>query len=220
MGPWLHSVGRGSRVAVAVVPAGSCSSDSTPSLGTSVCPGCGPKRENFFKRQAEGVRGVYSGKASQGPARPVSSLHQPGPAPPAAREPWTVEGGGWVGARPPFPLVRCKPLPRSRPDFFCFWAWPACLPFSQEVYPIADKLSQSPPPVSAPPFRAGPSGCPDLQPRPAVPLGEVWEEHQPHPGDDSLPVASLVPTAGSPTLLVLPVWLLKAENSLPHRERS
>ena len=34
----------GSCMAVAVVQAGSCSSDSTPSLGTSVCHGCGPKK--------------------------------------------------------------------------------------------------------------------------------------------------------------------------------
>ena len=33
-----------SRVAVAVVQAGSCSSDSTPSLGTSICCRCGPKK--------------------------------------------------------------------------------------------------------------------------------------------------------------------------------
>ena len=36
---------RGSGVAVAVVWSGSCSSDSTPSLGTSVCRGCGPKKQ-------------------------------------------------------------------------------------------------------------------------------------------------------------------------------
>ena len=34
----------GSRVAVAVVQASGYSSDSTPSLGTSMCPGCGPKK--------------------------------------------------------------------------------------------------------------------------------------------------------------------------------
>ena len=33
----------GSHVAVAVVQAGNCSSDSTPSLGTSMCCRCGPK---------------------------------------------------------------------------------------------------------------------------------------------------------------------------------
>ena len=33
----------GSRVAVAVAQAGSCSSHSTPSLGTSICHRCGPK---------------------------------------------------------------------------------------------------------------------------------------------------------------------------------
>ena len=32
-------------VSGAVVRAGSYSSDSTPSLGTSICPGCGPKKQ-------------------------------------------------------------------------------------------------------------------------------------------------------------------------------
>ena len=35
-----------SRVAVAVVEAGNCSSDSTPSLGTSMCREGGPKKTN------------------------------------------------------------------------------------------------------------------------------------------------------------------------------
>ena len=35
----------GSRVAVTVAKAGSCSSDSTPSLGTSICHGCGSKKQ-------------------------------------------------------------------------------------------------------------------------------------------------------------------------------
>ena len=45
------SCGRGRKwgsdpcVAVAVVQAGSCSSDSPPSLGTSICRGCGPKNK-------------------------------------------------------------------------------------------------------------------------------------------------------------------------------
>ena len=39
--PWPHSVGRGSRVAVAVVQAGSSSSNLTPGLGISIC---GPKK--------------------------------------------------------------------------------------------------------------------------------------------------------------------------------
>ena len=34
----------GSHVAMAVVSNGSCSSNSPPSLGTSICPGCGPKK--------------------------------------------------------------------------------------------------------------------------------------------------------------------------------
>ena len=36
----------GSGVAVAVVPAGSCSSDWTPSLGTSICRRCDPKKKS------------------------------------------------------------------------------------------------------------------------------------------------------------------------------
>ena len=39
----------GSHVAVAVVKASSCSSDSTPSLGTSMCYGCGPKKQKKKK---------------------------------------------------------------------------------------------------------------------------------------------------------------------------
>ena len=39
----------GSRVAVTVVQTGSCSSDSIPSLGTSVCRMCGLKRQNKNK---------------------------------------------------------------------------------------------------------------------------------------------------------------------------
>ena len=35
----------GSCVAVAVAQAGGCSSDSTPSLGTSMCCRCGPKKQ-------------------------------------------------------------------------------------------------------------------------------------------------------------------------------
>ena len=40
----------GSAVALAVVQASDCSSDSTPSLGTSICCGCGP-RKNFIQLQ-------------------------------------------------------------------------------------------------------------------------------------------------------------------------
>ena len=35
----------------AVVQAGNCSSDSTPSLGTSICPRCGPKKIKEKKRK-------------------------------------------------------------------------------------------------------------------------------------------------------------------------
>ena len=51
---WCRSQRRlGSRVAVAVavpgVEADSCSSDLTPSLGTSICCGCGPKKKTKNK---------------------------------------------------------------------------------------------------------------------------------------------------------------------------
>ena len=41
----------GTCVAVAVVEAGSYSSHSTPSLGTSICHGCGPKKKKKKKNQ-------------------------------------------------------------------------------------------------------------------------------------------------------------------------
>ena len=50
--------GSGSGIAMAVAVAGSCSSYSTPSLGTSRCHGCGPKKTtkkiiNLFKGNIE-----------------------------------------------------------------------------------------------------------------------------------------------------------------------
>ena len=48
---WL---GHGIEVAVAVV--GSCSSDSTPNLGTSICCGCGPKK--IHKKEKENNRKI------------------------------------------------------------------------------------------------------------------------------------------------------------------
>ena len=43
----------GSRVAEAVVCAGSCSIDLTPRLGTSICCGYGPKKKTDLKRPAK-----------------------------------------------------------------------------------------------------------------------------------------------------------------------
>ena len=40
----------GSGIAVAVVEAGSCISDLTPSLGISICHGCSPKKEKKKKK--------------------------------------------------------------------------------------------------------------------------------------------------------------------------
>ena len=40
----------GSGIVVAVAVAGSCSSDSTPRLGTSICCGCSPKKPKEKKK--------------------------------------------------------------------------------------------------------------------------------------------------------------------------
>ena len=45
----------GSGVAVAVTLAGGCSSDSTPSLGTSICHRCGPKKRKQNKQTNKNV---------------------------------------------------------------------------------------------------------------------------------------------------------------------
>ena len=52
--PWPRSVGYGSGVAVAVVQAGSCSSDSTAGLGTSICCRCG------LKKKETGLKGAVN----------------------------------------------------------------------------------------------------------------------------------------------------------------
>ena len=50
--PWYRSQMRlGSGVAVA--KAGSYSSDSTPSLGTSICRGCGPRKDKKSKKKKD-----------------------------------------------------------------------------------------------------------------------------------------------------------------------
>ena len=51
---WLES-----GVAVAVVQAGSCSSDLTSSLGISICYGCGPKKKKKLSREAEWTDKVH-----------------------------------------------------------------------------------------------------------------------------------------------------------------
>ena len=42
----------GSHVGVVVLKAGSCSSDSTPSLGTSICHRCGHKKKKKVNKQS------------------------------------------------------------------------------------------------------------------------------------------------------------------------
>ena len=49
---WCRSKTRfESGIAVAVAKAGSCSSDSSPSLGTSICHRCGPKKQKRKKKK-------------------------------------------------------------------------------------------------------------------------------------------------------------------------
>ena len=74
----------GSRVAVAVVEAGGYSSDSTPSLGTSMCPECGPKKTEDTKtlpgirHEAQRFKPGSPGSAKR-KVRPLLPL-LPGPA--------------------------------------------------------------------------------------------------------------------------------------------
>jgi len=52
--PWCTSqMWLGSCVAMAMALAGSCSSKLTPSLGTSICCRCGPKKKKKKKRERE-----------------------------------------------------------------------------------------------------------------------------------------------------------------------
>ena len=64
----------GSHVAVDVVQAGSCSSNSTPSLETSICRECGPKEKkknlNLSKRMNWPFQWILKGKK-----RYKNSLH-------------------------------------------------------------------------------------------------------------------------------------------------
>ena len=46
-----------SHIAVAVVQASGCSSDSTPGLGTSICLRCGPKNQKQKKKKKENCQG-------------------------------------------------------------------------------------------------------------------------------------------------------------------
>ena len=50
MQTWLRS-----RIAVAVVQAGGYNSDSTPTLGTSICCGCGPKKTHTHTKKNQVV---------------------------------------------------------------------------------------------------------------------------------------------------------------------
>ena len=77
-------------MAVAVVEAGSCSSDSTPGLGTSMCCRWGPKKQKKNKRKKKELNpdsscdGAESGKSlllgqEPGRARPPAAAPGSGP---------------------------------------------------------------------------------------------------------------------------------------------
>ena len=55
----------GSGIAVALVQAGSNSSDQTPSLGTSICHGCGPKKTKDKKKRSTNNK-CWRGRGEKG----------------------------------------------------------------------------------------------------------------------------------------------------------
>ena len=91
--PWPRSAGKGPgvavsrkhgsdpRVAVAVVQAGKGSSDSTPSLGTSICYECGPKKQKKKPTKGQLSNAVSNTRSCHFPreVRDLSSQQQRGP---------------------------------------------------------------------------------------------------------------------------------------------
>ena len=67
---WLRSCD-----AVAVLWAGSCSSDSNPSLVISICHGCGPKKTGKKKKERLGYRHIQ--KRTVGKHREKVALYKP-----------------------------------------------------------------------------------------------------------------------------------------------
>ena len=112
----------GSHVAVAVVQASGCSSDSTPGLGTSRCRRCSPKMTNPL---------FHPSLSYRHPLTPTSSLEVAGGCFPLRRVP-TVPRGLFRGAFPRSPSVppgSCPAPPQTAPS--SAHVTPACpeLPF-------------------------------------------------------------------------------------------
>ena len=64
----------GSSIVVAVVLASSYSSSSTPSLGTSICHRCSPKKIEKKKKKKKSVRARLPGKDKMTPGETFDSL--------------------------------------------------------------------------------------------------------------------------------------------------
>ena len=80
---------------MAVAVAGSCRSSWTPSLGTSICHGCGPKKKtkkNFFlKKKGEAAVGLVLISLSL-----EGELHRPGTQPPEERVSGVLVVAQWL----------------------------------------------------------------------------------------------------------------------------
>ena len=75
-----------SGIVVAVAYAGSCSSDSTPSLGTSICWGCSPKKkQEIIKVGTNWSRVVNKKNSWERDMRTKQKEHQVG-----SQEPWVL----------------------------------------------------------------------------------------------------------------------------------
>ena len=96
-----------------MVEAGSCSSNSTPSLGTSTCRECGPKKTKErkeegrkTKREGEKKRNSTGGAGHQqgaGSGQAAAGGNGPGPGPRSASGSQLQDSGQW--------LVPCETLP-------------------------------------------------------------------------------------------------------------
>ena len=102
---WCRSKTRlRSDVAMAVVQAGSCSSDLTASLGTSICLRCGPKKRKKEKRKERKRNRHVLGVSS-----PLDGASKWGQSPPQAG---ISKGRAWVSTPPTASLAAPEARPR------------------------------------------------------------------------------------------------------------
>ena len=107
-----------------MVQAGSCSSNSPPSLGTSICPGCGPRKAKK-KKEREGDSGDQGGPLSTFPLEPQAGEHVAGGE--GGRLPTTGLGTEEVpeDRSPPAPGLAFQPCCLRYGHSFESWSRPA-----------------------------------------------------------------------------------------------